>query len=171
ASPLPLGSLLVPGGRSPDLFRRKWTFVGGLIGFAIASAVGGAAPSSAVLVAARGVRGVFGAILAPAALSLLTVTFTDPQERGKAFGVFGAVAGSGAAVGLLLGGLLTQYLSWRWCLYVNLGFAALAVAGALMLLQNHPSEEDAHLDVPGTILATGRLFCLVYGLAHRETAS
>jgi EmrB/QacA subfamily drug resistance transporter len=168
---LTFGSLLLLGGRISDIFGRKWTFVGGLIGFAIASAIGGAAPSFAVLVAARAVQGLFGAILAPAALSLLTVTFTDPKERGKAFGVFGAVAGSGAAVGLLLGGILTQYLSWRWCLYVNLGFAAAAVFGALMLLQNHPSEEDAHLDVPGTILATGGLFCLVYGLAHAETAS
>src|SRR6202000_1393428 len=152
ASPLPLGSLLVPGGRSPDLFRRKWTFVGGLIGFAIASAVGGAAPSFAVLVGARAVQGLFGAILAPAALSLLTVTFTDPDERGKAFGVFGAVAGSGAAVGLLLGGILTQYLSWRWCLFVNIGFAVVAVIGALTMLENRRSEEDAHRDVPGTVL-------------------
>ncbi|HEY2479377.1 MAG TPA: MFS transporter [Solirubrobacterales bacterium] len=168
---LTFGSLLLLGGRISDIFGRKWTFVGGLIGFAIASAVGGAAPSFAVLVAARAVQGLFGAILAPAALSLLTVTFTDPQERGKAFGVFGALAGSGAAVGLLLGGILTQYLSWRWCLWVNLAFAAVAVVGALMLLDNHRSEEEAHLDVPGTVLATGGLFCLVYGLSHAETAS
>src|ERR1700744_1027650 len=97
---LTFGSLLLLGGRISDIFGRKWTFIGGLIGFAIASAAGGAAPSFAVLVVARGVQGLFGAILAPAALSLLTVTFTDPQERGQAFGVFGAVAGSGAAVGL-----------------------------------------------------------------------
>jgi EmrB/QacA subfamily drug resistance transporter len=168
---LTFGSLLLLGGRISDIFGRKWTFVGGLIGFAIASAIGGAAPSFAVLVVARGVQGLFGAILAPAALSLLTVTFTDPQERGKAFGVFGAVAGSGAAVGLLLGGILTQYLSWRWCLYVNLLFAALAVFGALMLMQNHRSEEEAHLDVPGTVLATGGLFCLVYGLSNAQTHS
>src|SRR6202012_3813190 len=156
---LTFGSLLLLGGRISDIFGRKWTFIGGLIGFAIASAGGGAAPAFGGLVVARGVPGLFGAILAPAALSLLTVTFTDPQERGKAFGVFGAVAGSGAAVGLLLGGVLTQYLSWRWCLFVNIGFAAIAVTGALMLLQNHRSaDEDAHLDVPGTILATGGLF-------------
>jgi EmrB/QacA subfamily drug resistance transporter len=168
---LTFGSLLLLGGRISDIFGRKWTFVGGLIGFAIASAVGGSAPSFAVLVGARAIQGLFGAILAPAALSLLTVTFTDPAERGKAFGVFGAVAGSGAAVGLLLGGILTQYLSWRWCLYVNLVFAAVAVFGAMMLLENHRSEEDAHLDVPGTVLATGGLFCLVYGLSHAQTAS
>jgi EmrB/QacA subfamily drug resistance transporter len=169
---LTFGSLLLLGGRISDIFGRKWTFVGGLIGFAIASAAGGAAPSFGVLVAARGVQGLFGAILAPAALSLLTVTFTDPAERGKAFGVFGAVAGSGAAVGLLLGGILTQYLSWRWCLFVNVGFAAIAVVGALMLLENHRSaDEEAHLDVPGTVLATGGLFCLVYGLSHAQTTS
>jgi EmrB/QacA subfamily drug resistance transporter len=168
---LTFGSLLLLGGRISDIFGRKWTFVGGLIGFAFASALGGAAPSFGVLVVARGVQGLFGAILAPAALSLLTVTFTDPKERGKAFGVFGAVAGSGAAVGLLLGGILTQYLSWRWCLYVNLAFAAVAVVGALMLLENHRSKEAAHLDVPGTVLATGGLFCLVYGLSHAQTTS
>jgi EmrB/QacA subfamily drug resistance transporter len=168
---LTFGSLLLLGGRISDIFGRKWTFVGGLIGFAFASALGGAAPSFGVLVVARGVQGLFGAILAPAALSLLTVTFTDPKERGKAFGVFGAVAGSGAAVGLLLGGILTQYLSWRWCLYVNLVFAAVAVVGALMLLDNHRTEGDAHLDVPGTVLATGGLFCLVYGLSHAQTTS
>jgi EmrB/QacA subfamily drug resistance transporter len=168
---LTFGSLLLLGGRISDIFGRKWTFVGGLIGFAIASAIGGAAPSFAVLVGARAVQGLFGAILAPAALSLLTITFTDPAERGKAFGVFGAVAGSGAAVGLLLGGILTQYLSWRWCLYVNLGFAVVAVVGALMLLENHRSDEEAHLDVPGTVLATGGLFCLVFGLSHAQTAS
>ena len=167
---LTFGSLLLLGGRISDIFGRKWTFVGGLIGFAFASALGGAAPSFGVLVVARGVQGLFGAILAPAALSLLTVTFTDPAERGKAFGVFGAVAGSGAAVGLLLGGILTQYLSWRWCLYVNLVFAAVAVVGALMLLENHRTEGEAHLDVPGTVLATGGLFCLVYGLSHAADA-
>jgi EmrB/QacA subfamily drug resistance transporter len=168
---LTFGSLLLLGGRISDIFGRKWTFVGGLIGFAFASALGGAAPSFGILVVARGVQGLFGAILAPAALSLLTVTFTDPAERGKAFGVFGAVAGSGAAVGLLLGGILTEYLSWRWCLFVNIGFAAVAVVGALMLLQNHRSEDEAHLDVPGTVLATGGLFCLVYGLSHAQTTS
>ena len=103
-----------------DLFGRKRTFIAGLIGFAVASAAGGAAESFGVLVAARAAQGVFGALLAPAALGLLTTTFTDPSERAKAFGIFGAIAGGGAAIGLLLGGLLTEYASWRWCLYVNL---------------------------------------------------
>src|ERR1700749_4949656 len=168
---LTFGSLLLLGGRISDIFGRKWTFVGGLIGFAIASAAGGAAPSFGVLVVARGVQGLFGAILAPAALSLLTVTFTDPQERGKAFGVFGAIAGSGAAVGLLLGGVLTEYLSWRWCLYVNLGFAAVAVSGALALLHNMADPAKPRLDIPGTVTASAGLFALVYGFSHASQTS
>src|SRR5690349_16788197 len=135
---LAFGSLLLLGGRLGDLFGRKWTFIAGLAGFAGASALGGLAGSFAVLVAARALQGVFGAVLAPSALSLLATTFTRPDERGKAFGVFGAIAGSGAAAGLLLGGVLTEWLSWRWCLYVNLLFAATAIAGALVLLVNQP---------------------------------
>ena len=146
---LAFGSLLLLGGRISDLFGRKWTFVGGLTGFAIASALGGAAGSFGVLIVARAVQGVFGAILAPASLSLLATTFTDPEERGKAFGIFGALAGSGAAVGLLLGGVLTQYLTWRWCLYVNLIFAGLGIAGALAFLHNVTPERPAAHRRPG----------------------
>src|SRR5215203_2724328 len=120
---LAFGSLLLLGGRLGDLFGRKWAFIGGLLGFAVASAIGGAAGSFGVLVGARAAQGALGALLAPAALSLLSTIFTDPAERGKAFGIFGAIAGGGAAVGLLLGGILTEWLSWRWCLYVNLLFA------------------------------------------------
>src|SRR5207248_1965865 len=115
---LAFGSLLLLGGRLADLAGRKVTFLAGLIGFAAASAVGGAATSFGMLVTARAVQGLCGAFLAPSALSLLTTTFTDSRERGKAFGVYGAIAGAGGAVGLLLGGVLTEYLSWRWCLYV-----------------------------------------------------
>ena len=117
---LAFGSLLLFGGRLGDLIGRKITFLGGLIGFAAASAAGGAATSFTMLVTARACQGAFGAFLAPAALSLLSTTFSDPKERGKAFGVYGAIAGGGGAVGLVLGGVLTEYLSWRWCLYVNL---------------------------------------------------
>src|SRR5215210_8068889 len=117
---LAFGSLLLLGGRIGDLFGRKWAFTAGLLGFAAASAVGGAAGSFGVLVGARAAQGLFGAILAPSSLALLSTIFTDPAERGKAFGIFGAIAGGGAAVGLLLGGILTEFLSWRWCLYVNL---------------------------------------------------
>ncbi len=117
---LAFGSLLLLGGQLGDLFGRKWAFIGGLLGFAAASAIGGAAGSFGVLVAARAAQGVFGALLAPSALALLAITFSDPAERGKAFGIFGAIAGGGSAVGLLLGGILTEWLTWRWCLYVNL---------------------------------------------------
>lgn len=168
---LAFGSLLLVGGRISDMFGRKWTLLAGLIGFALASAAGGAADSFGVLVAARATQGVFAALLAPAALSLLTTTFTEPSERGKAFGVFGAIAGSGAAVGLLLGGILTEYLDWRWCLYVNLIFAAVAAVGAIALLHNQRSTSHSRLDIPGTLTATGGLFALVYGLANAEQAS
>ncbi|MGH3183139.1 MAG: MFS transporter, partial [Streptosporangiaceae bacterium] len=129
---LTFGSLLLFGGRLGDLFGRKLTFITGLVGFSVASAVGGASVSFAMLVTARACQGVFGALLAPAALSILTTTFSKPEERGKAFAVFGAIVGAGGLIGLLLGGALTQYLDWRWCLYVNLLLAVVALAGALV---------------------------------------
>jgi EmrB/QacA subfamily drug resistance transporter len=168
---LAFGSLLLLGGRLADLLGRKVTFIGGLIGFAAASAVGGAATSFGMLVAARACQGMFGAFLAPSALSLLTTTFTDPKDRGKAFGVFGAVAGAGGAVGLLLGGVLTEYLSWRWCLYVNLFFAAFAVLGGLLLLKRQPSARRPRLDLPGVLAVSSGMFCLVYGFANAATHS
>src|SRR3954449_8874088 len=158
---LAFGSLLLLGGRLGDLFGRKWTFIVGLAGFAIASALGGMAGSFGVLVAARALQGVFGAVLAPSALSLLATTFPRPDERGKAFGVFGAIAGSGAAAGLLLGGVLTEYLSWRWCLYVNLAFAGVAVFGAFTLFTNRAGPKKPRLDIPGTLTASAGLFSLV----------
>ena len=168
---LAFGSLLLVGGRISDVFGRKWTFLGGMAGFAVASAIGGTAQSFGVLIVARALQGMFGAVLAPAALSLLATTFTNPQERGKAFGIFGALAGSGAAVGLLLGGVLTEYLSWRWCLYVNLIFAGAGMLGAATLLHNVVPENRPRIDVPGTLLATGGLFALVYGFSHASTTS
>ena len=163
---LTFGSLLLLGGKLADLLGRKVTFLAGLIGFAAASAVGGAAVNFGMLVAARACQGAFGALLAPSALSLLTVTFSDPRERGKAFGVFGAVAGAGGAVGLLLGGVLTEYLSWRWCLYVNLIFAAIAAAGAVTLLHRQPSPGRPKLDLLGAALVSGGMFCIVYGFSN-----
>ena len=166
---LAFGSLLLLGGRLSDLFGRKWMFIAGLAGFSIASAVGGAAHSFEVLVGARALQGIFGAMLAPASLALLTVTFTDPVERRKATGVYGAIAGGGGAIGLLLGGLLTEYLSWRWCLYVNLAFAIPAALAALRLLQHQPATVRPRLDLPGVLTASTGIFALVYGFSRAET--
>jgi EmrB/QacA subfamily drug resistance transporter len=166
---LAFGSLLLLGGRLADMFGRRTMFLIGIVGFAAASALGGAATSFAMLVVARTIQGLFAAILAPAALSLLTTTFTEPRERARAFGVFGAIAGSGAAVGLILGGLLTEYLDWRWTLYVNVILAVIAVAGALAFIGRTVPAARRTLDVPGLLLVGGGLFCLVFGFANAET--
>ena len=131
---LAFGGLLLLGGRIADYTGRKRTFIIGLLGFAGASALGGFAPNEELLFAARALQGGFAALMAPAALSIVTVTFTDPKERAKAFGVFGALAGGGAAIGLIVGGVLTEYASWRWCLGVNVP-VALIVAGC-----RHPAR-------------------------------
>ncbi len=166
---LAFGSLLLVGGRLSDMVGRKVMFVTGLIGFAAASALGGAALNFEMLTVARAIQGLFGAVLAPAALSLLTTTFSDSRDRPKAFAIYGAIAGAGGAVGLLLGGVLTEYLDWRWCLYVNVIFAVIAVTGAIVLVPRHPADEAASLDVPGTLTVVGGLFCIVYGLSNAET--
>jgi EmrB/QacA subfamily drug resistance transporter len=167
---LSFGSLLLLGGRLGDLIGRKRVFVAGLVGFAAASAVGGLAQSFGVLVVARAVQGGFAALLAPAALSLLTTTFTAPSERNTAFGVFGAIAGSGAAVGLILGGALTEYLDWRWCMYVNVILAVPTAIAALRLLGREPAATTKRdIDIPGAVTASGGLVGLVYGLSNAET--
>src|SRR5215218_6436108 len=169
---LAFGSLLLLGGRIADLFGRKWTFIAGLIGFAGASALGGAAQSFGLLVGARALQGAFAAMLAPAALSLLATTFTDPAERGKAFGVYGAIAGAGGAFGLLLGGFLTEVLDWRWCLYVSILFAVPAAVAGLRLLHHVPGRaatDSPRLDIPGTVNASSGLFALVFGMARAES--
>lgn len=165
---LSFGSLLLIGGRIADLFGRRLAFLVGVVGFAVASAVGGVAANFEVLVAARVGQGVFAALLAPAALSLLTTTFTDPAERGKAFGIFGAISGAGGAIGLLLGGVLTEYLDWRWCMFINLVFAGVAFLGGIGLLTHTPSTERPKLDLIGVTTATAGMFALVYGLANAE---
>lgn len=165
---LAFGGLLLLGGRIADLVGRKRTFVIGLIGFAAASALGGAATTAGMLFGARALQGAFAAVLAPSALSLLTTTFTDPKERGKAFGIYGALAGSGSAIGFIVGGLLTEYLDWRWCLYVNVPIAVIAVFGALALLHDSPVQAGARLDVPGVLLGCGGLVAIVYGFAEAE---
>jgi EmrB/QacA subfamily drug resistance transporter len=168
---LAFGSLLLLGGKISDLIGRKWTFIVGLGGFAGASAIGGAAPSFEVLVGARALQGMFAALLAPAALAIVTTTFTDPVERGKAFGIYGALATAGAAVGLLLGGVLTELLTWRWTMYVNLAFAIpAAIAGFRLLVNTRPAERPS-IDVPGVLVASSGLFALVYGFANAEMDS
>jgi EmrB/QacA subfamily drug resistance transporter len=167
---LAFGSLLLVGGRLGDMYSRKWVFITGLAGFAVSSAIGGAAVSFEMLVAARALQGAFGAILAPSALGTLVSTFQDPRERGRAFGVFGSVAAGGGGVGLILGGVLTQYLSWRWTLYVNLVFAAIAIAGALALMRSSRPAIRPRMDWPGAVLACAGLFLIVFGFSHAETA-
>jgi EmrB/QacA subfamily drug resistance transporter len=163
---LAFGSLLLLGGRLADLLGRKTTFLIGLVGFAGVSAIGGASVNFAMLLIARACQGAFAALLVPAALSLLTTTFTEQKDRGKAFGIYGAIAGAGGALGLLLGGALTEYLSWRWTLYVNLIFAAIAFIGGALLLKRQSSPAKPRLDVPGVILVSGAVFCLVYGFSN-----
>lgn len=168
---LAFGSLLLLGGRIGDMVGRKRALVVGLVGFAVASAVGGASVNFAMLVVARTVQGAFGALLAPSVLALLTTTFTDPEERGKAFGIYGAIAGAGGALGLLLGGILTSYVSWRWTLFVNLVFALSAAVGALLWLESDDGIDHDPLDLPGVFLVAVGVFSLVFGFSHAETTA
>src|SRR5580692_5825838 len=155
---LAFGSLLLLGGRIGDIVGRKRALIIGLIGFAVASAIGGFSVNFAMLVVARTVQGAFGALLAPSVLALLTTTFTDPDERGRAFGIYGAIAGAGGALGLLLGGILTSYESWRWTLFVNLAFAVAAVAGSILWLREDQGADHDPLDLPGLFMVSGGLF-------------
>jgi EmrB/QacA subfamily drug resistance transporter len=167
---LSFGSLLLVGGRLGDLFGRRRVFITGLAGFAGASALGGFAPGFGVLVGARALQGAFAALLAPATLSLLTTTFTIPEERNRAFSVFGVIGASGAAVGLILGGALTEYLDWRWTMFVNLLLAIPTAAAAVRLLpRDVAAATRPRIDLAGTLTASGGLFALVYGFANAET--
>jgi EmrB/QacA subfamily drug resistance transporter len=167
---LAFGSLLLVGGRLGDMYSRRRVLIAGLVGFAVASAIGGAAVSFVMLVVARALQGAFGAVLAPAALGTLVSTFRDPDERRRAFAVFGSVAVGGGAVGLILGGVLTQYLSWRYTLFVNLIFAAIAVAGALAYIRSSRPANPPRMDWPGAVLACAGLFLIVFGFSRAETA-
>jgi EmrB/QacA subfamily drug resistance transporter len=166
---LAFGSLLLLGGRIGDFVGRKKIFIIGLLGFAAASALGGIASTQHLLFAARALQGVFGALLAPAALSIVSVTFTEPKERAKAFGVYGAISGGGAAIGLILGGFLTQYFSWRWCLGVNVPIAIIAAILAIFVVKESKSGGDHSYDIPGVLTATAGLFSLVYGFNRAAT--
>ncbi|MFI1168662.1 MFS transporter [Streptomyces sp. NPDC020801] len=164
---LAFGGLLLFGGRIADLWGRKRAFVTGLTGFAAASALGGAATTGAMMFGARALQGAFGALLAPAALSLLAVMFTDAKERAKAFGIYGAIAGGGGAVGLILGGFLTEYLDWRWTFFVNIPFAVAAALGAYFVIREPEGGRNrSPLDIPGVVLSTLGLVALVYGFTR-----
>ena len=160
---LAFGGLLLLGGRIADFVGRKRIFIIGLIGFALASALGGAAPNSGLLLAARALQGAFAALLAPASLALISVTFTDVKERARAFGVYGAIAGGGAAIGLVVGGVLTTYASWRWCLLVNIPIALFAAFAAVPVVRESKAHGDTKYDIPGAVTATVGLVSLVYG--------
>jgi EmrB/QacA subfamily drug resistance transporter len=167
---LAAASLLLAGGKLSDFIGRKTAFLVGLIGFAGVSAIGGASTNFATLVAARAFQGVFSAVVVPASLALLITSFTSPKDRAKALGVFGAVAAGGGAIGLLLGGALTDYLSWRWTLYINLVFAGVAFVGGILLLDRH-TREKFELDVPGLLFASLGLFSIVFGFSNAATHS
>jgi EmrB/QacA subfamily drug resistance transporter len=160
---LAFGSLLLLGGRIGDYMGRKKIFLVGLAGFAAASALGGIASTEGILYASRALQGVFAALLAPAALAIISVTFTVPKERAKAFGVIGAISGGGAAIGLILGGALTEYFSWRWCLGVNTPIAIVAALLAIKFVRESKAEGDNTYDIPGVFTATAGLFALTYG--------
>ena len=160
---LAFGGLLLLGGRIADFIGRKRAFVIGLIGFGIASAIGGIAQNQGELFAARGLQGAFAALMAPAALSLITVTFTEPRERAKAFGVYGGISGGGAALGLILGGVLTEYASWRWTLLVNTPIAIVTAIAAVLVVRESRAGGELHYDIPGVITSSLGLVALVYG--------
>ena len=166
---LAFGSLLLLGGRIGDYMGRKKIFLIGLIGFAAASALGGIATTQGMLFGARALQGVFGALLAPAALAIISVTFTVPAERAKAFGVIGAISGGGAAIGLILGGTLTEFFSWRWCLGVNTPIAIIAAILAIRFVHESKAQGDNTYDIPGVLTATAGLFSLTYGFNQAAT--
>jgi EmrB/QacA subfamily drug resistance transporter len=163
---LTFGGFLLLGGRIADFWGRKRTYLVGAAGFAIASALGGFAPNEALLFAARGLQGAFGALLAPASLSLIAVLFTDTRERAKAFAVYGAIAGGGSAIGLLLGGVLTEYADWRWCFWVNIPIAILAIVAAVPIVPESRAPGDTSYDIPGAVLITLGLASFVYGFTR-----
>jgi EmrB/QacA subfamily drug resistance transporter len=155
--------LLLVGGRVADRVGRRRAFLLGLVGFAASSALAGAAPDLGVLIAGRALQGAFAAVLAPTALSLIAVTFTTPAERARAFGVYGAVASSGGAAGLLLGGVLSQYADWRWCLWVNVVICAGAVVAGRAVLPRVRAGAAAPIDPWSAVLSTGGLAAVVLG--------
>lgn len=165
---LAFGALLLLGGRIADYWGRKRTFTVGMVGFGLASVYGGVAHSGIELIIARGLQGAFAALLAPAALALLTVTFPSGKERNTAFAVFGTVAGAGASIGLVLGGLLTDFFDWRWCLLVNVFFVVVGLIGGALFLRESKADGENRYDIVGAITVTLGLGSLVYGFSLAE---
>jgi EmrB/QacA subfamily drug resistance transporter len=163
------GGLLLLGGRMSDLIGRRRALLVGLTGFAAASALGGAATGPGMLLTGRALQGVFGALLTPAVLATLASSFPLPAERGKAFGIYGTAMGSASGLGVLIGGVLTQYLDWRWCMYVNLPIAALAAGGVLYAVRPVPRASGVRVDLVGALLATAGLMAVVFGFARAES--
>ena len=164
------GGFLLLGGRMADLIGRRRLFMAGLVLFAVASLAGGFANSPGMLIAARAVQGLGAALLSPAALSLVTVMFAEGAERNKAMGVWGAVAGSGGAAGVLLGGVLTEYAGWEWVLFVNVPIGIAAAALAPRLLPESRNEGTRHFDIAGAVSVTAGLSLLVYTLVDASDA-
>ncbi|MBB6077263.1 MFS transporter [Streptomyces paradoxus] len=167
---LAFGGLLLIGGRVGSTWGHRRAFGIGLAGFAVASALGGAAGNQETLFAARALQGAFAAVLAPAGLSLLTMTFTGPRERGRALGVFAAVGAAGSAIGLIAGGLLAEYAGWRWCLYINVPVALLALLGTALVPADRPHREGGRLDVLGALLSALGFAAVVYALLGSTVA-
>jgi len=162
---LAFGGFLLLGGRAADLFGRRRLFIIGTIVFGIASLLDGLAQSGGMLIALRGAQGLAAAFMSPAALSIVLVTYREGHERNVALSVWGAVASGGAAAGVLLGGILTQYLGWRWNFFINVPIAALVALASFRLLPAHESEETHNnLDLPGAVSVTAALMLLVYGI-------
>lgn len=166
---LTFGGLLLLGGRIADFAGRKRMFIISLVAFAAASALGGLAANAGLLYAARGLQGVSAAVLAPAALALISVTFTDSKERAKAFAVYGALSGGGAAIGLVLGGALTEFASWRWTLWINVPIALLAIALAIPFVRESRTEARTGYDVPGAVTVTLGLLAVIFGITRAES--
>ncbi|HEY5103666.1 MAG TPA: MFS transporter, partial [Acidimicrobiales bacterium] len=167
---LTFGGLLLFGGRTGDLYGKRKMFMIGIAIFAVSSLLGGFATNDVWLIITRGLQGVGGAIAAPTALSLIATNFSEGKERNRAMGVYAAMSGGGGAIGLLLGGILTSYVSWRWIFFINVPIAALVLFLAPRAL-NESQSTSGHLDVPGAITATGGMLALVYGLSNASSHS
>src|SRR6201986_2064369 len=166
---LAFGGLLLLGGRAGDLLGRRGVFIAGIVLFSLASLIGGFATSQAWLLAARAAQGIGGALAAPTALSLIAVTFSEGPARNRAMGVYSAMSVAGGAVGLIAGGLLVQYLSWRWVFFVTLPIGLVIALAAPRVLPESSRRRGA-FDLPGALTGSAGLAALVYGLSSAATS-